>query len=81
MREELQQLLIQLRLQGMAQALEPILAQAQTEALPVSEALRQLLLEEWRHRQERSLAYRLADAARGWPGLCLQAVQAEQGPP
>jgi DNA replication protein DnaC len=66
MREELQQLLIQLRLQGMAQALEPILAKAQTEALPVPEALRLLLLEELRHRQERSLAYRLEQAKLPW---------------
>jgi len=58
MRHELEKLLAQLRLQGMAESLERTLTQAEAEALPVTEVLRVLLLEELRHRQERSLAYR-----------------------
>jgi DNA replication protein DnaC len=66
MHEQLYRLLAQLRLQGMAQCLERILAQADTEALPPAEVVRRLLEEEWRHRQERSLAYRLSQAKLPW---------------
>jgi DNA replication protein DnaC len=66
MHERLHQLLAQLRLQGMAQSLEAILAQADAEALPPAEVVRRLLEEEWRHRQERSLAYRLSQAKLPW---------------
>ena len=66
MTEQLQQLLAKLRLEGMQQALEQILSQADTEALPATEVLRRLLEEEWRHRQERSLAYRLNQAKLPW---------------
>ncbi len=66
MREVLQELLAALRLHGMAQALEAVLAKAEAEALSVAEALHLLLLEESRHRQERSLAYRLTQAKLPW---------------
>jgi DNA replication protein DnaC len=66
MREVLQQLLASLRLQGMGQTLDAILAKAEAEALPVAQALHLLLLEELRHRQERSLAYRLEQAKLPW---------------
>ena len=66
MHERLHQLLAQLRLQGMAQCLEAILAQADAQALPPGEVVRRLLEEEWRHRQERSLAYRLSQAKLPW---------------
>ena len=66
MRAALQELLAALRLQGMGQALEAILAKAEAEALSVAEALHLLLLEEQRHRQERSLAYRLEQAKLPW---------------
>jgi len=66
MHEKLHQLLEQLHLRGMAQTLEPILEQADAEALPPAEVVRLLLEEEWRHRQERSLAYRLAQAKLPW---------------
>ncbi len=66
MREALQELLGALRLQGMGQALQAILAKAEAEALSVAEALHLLLLEEQRHRQERSLAYRLEQAKLPW---------------
>ena len=45
MREVLQQLLASLRLQGMGQTLDAILAKAEAEALPVAEALHLLLQE------------------------------------
>ena len=66
MTEQLQLLLAKLRLEGMRQALEPILRQADAEALPATEVLRRLLEEEWRHSQERSLAYRLSQAKLPW---------------
>lgn len=66
MHHELEKLLAQLRLQGMAKMLGPALARAETEALPVAEVLRVLLLEELGHRQERSLAYRLDQAKLPW---------------
>lgn len=66
MPNELPKLLAQLRFQGMAEVLEPLLAKADAEALPVTEVLRVLLSEELRHRQERSLAYRLEQAKLPW---------------
>lgn len=64
--EQLDSLLAKLRLEGMRQALQQILSQADAQALPASEVLRRLLEEEWRHRQERSLAYRLDQAKLPW---------------
>lgn len=66
MREELQQLLATLRFHGMAQALDRLLDQAEKDGTAVAQVLRQLLQEEWRHRQERSLAYRLSQAKLPW---------------
>jgi DNA replication protein DnaC len=66
MLERLHQLLAQLRLQGMAQVLEAIFAQADAEALSPAEVMQRLLEEEWRHPQERSLAYRLTQARLPW---------------
>ncbi len=66
MREQLQQLLATLRFHGMAQALDRVLDQAEKEGSPVAEVLLQLLQEEWRHRQERALAYRLTQAKLPW---------------
>jgi DNA replication protein DnaC len=66
MQAELQNLMAQLRLQGMARSLPDILASADTEALPVREVLHRLLAEELRHCQERSLAYRLGKARLPW---------------
>ena len=66
MHEQLYRLLEQLRLRGMAQSLERILALADAEALPPAEVVQRLLEEEWRHRQERSLAYRLSQAKLPW---------------
>ena len=66
MPEQLRELLGKLHLQGMLQTLERILAQADAEALPPAKVLMLLLEEEWRHRQERSLAYRLYQAKLPW---------------
>jgi DNA replication protein DnaC len=43
-----------------------VLDQAEKEGLPVAEVLHELLQEEWRHRQERALAYRLSQAKLPW---------------
>jgi len=66
MHDRLHQLLGQLRLQGMDHALEAILAQADAEALPAAVVVQRLLEEEWRHRQELSLAYCLTQARLPW---------------
>lgn len=66
MHEPLHKLLQKLRLEGMLQALDATLAQADAEALPSTEVLQRLCLEEWRHRQECSLAYRLTQARLPW---------------
>jgi len=66
MREQLQQLLATLRFHGMAQVLDRLLDQAEKDATPVTQALLQLLQEELRHRQERSLAYRITQAKLPW---------------
>lgn len=66
MREDLEKLLAQLHFKGMAESLERILATADAEALPPLEVVYRLLLEEWRYRQERSLAYRLTQAKLPW---------------
>lgn len=66
MRADIDKLIAQLHFKGMAQSLERILAQADAEALPATEVVYRLLQEEWRHRQERSLAYRLDQAKLPW---------------
>lgn len=66
MREELQQLLATLRFHGMAQVLDRLLNQAEKNGQPVTQVLLQLLQEELRHRQERSLAYRITQAKLPW---------------
>ena len=64
--EQLEARLVKLRLEGMRHALPQILSQADAEALPPKEVVRRLLEEEWRYRQERSLAYRLSQAKLPW---------------
>jgi len=58
----LQRLLQELRLKGMDSALERVLIQAEQQGLSIQEILYELLLEERRHRQERSLSYRISQA-------------------
>lgn len=67
MHEDIDKLLAQLHFKGMAQSLVPLLAQADAEALPAAQVVHRLLQEEWRYRQERSLAYRLDQAKLPWP--------------
>ena len=66
MREDVEKLLAQLHFKGMAQCLQRILAQADAEALSAAQVIDRLLQEEWRYRQERSLAYRLDQAKLPW---------------
>lgn len=66
MREPLHKLLGQLRLGGMAETLDAILDNAEREALAPGEVLLRLLQEEYRYRQERSLAYRISQAKLPW---------------
>jgi DNA replication protein DnaC len=66
-RDRLLELLGQLRLRGMAGALEHELERAEQSASSAAELLDRLLLEEVRYRRERSLAYRLDQAKLPWP--------------
>ncbi|RPJ04664.1 MAG: ATP-binding protein [Deltaproteobacteria bacterium] len=66
MNEKLHQLLTQLRLKGMAGALDQELRRAEADAAPVSEVLHRLLLEELAYRQDQSLLYRLKRARIPW---------------
>ena len=58
----LHHLLKELKLQGMANALERILKRAQQQGLSIQETLHDLLIEEKKHKQERSMHYRINQA-------------------
>ena len=66
MNEKLYQLLAQLRLKGIADALDQELQRAEKEAVPVGEVLHRLLIEEQAYRQNQSLLYRLKGARIPW---------------
>jgi len=66
MREKLREILQQLHLQGMVEALDKELDRAEKAAAPVAEVLYRLALEEQRVRQEKSLANRLKQAKMPW---------------
>jgi DNA replication protein DnaC len=66
MNQKLHQLLIQLRLKGMAGALDHEIQRAEKEASPVSEVLNRLLTEEQAYRQDQSLISRLKRARIPW---------------
>lgn len=66
MNERLHQLLVDLRLKGMAQALDRELQRAEKEGVPVSEVIQRLLVQEQIHRQECSQNYRLKQAKIPW---------------
>ena len=66
MRDKLRALIAQLRLHGMAEALDAELARAEREAIAAPELLYRLLGQEAASRRERSLAYRLAQARLPW---------------
>ena len=66
MREKLREILQELHLQGMSDALDKALDQAEKNATSAAELLYQLALEERRVRQEKSLANRLKQARMPW---------------
>jgi len=66
MNDKLHQILTDLRLKGMAQALDQELQRAEKEGLPVSEVIERLLVQEQVYRQERSQSYRLKQAKIPW---------------
>lgn len=66
MNEKLHELLSQLRLKGMAGALDREIQRAEREGAPVSEVISRLLLEEQAYRQNQSLLYRLKGAKIPW---------------
>lgn len=66
MRSKLHQLLIELRLNGMAGVLDRELKRADKQGSAVSEVLWRLFSEELGHRQERSMHYRLNNAKIPW---------------
>lgn len=67
MRERIQVLLDQLRLQGIANCLEDVLNHAEKEGTATFDVLIELLEAEYRHQQERCLAGRLKRAKLPWP--------------
>jgi DNA replication protein DnaC len=66
MRDQLHTLLKQLRLNGMAQALDAELDRAEREATPAPELIYRLFSEQAAYQRERSLAYRLQEARLPW---------------
>jgi DNA replication protein DnaC len=66
MNDKLHQILTDLRLKGMAQALDQQLQRAEKEGAPVSEVIHRLLIQEQIYRQERSQSYRLKQAKIPW---------------
>jgi len=62
MRTKIQQLLVDLRLKGIAQTLDQELDMADKKGTSVSEVIFRLLMEEHKYRQERSLEYRIKSA-------------------
>jgi DNA replication protein DnaC len=66
MYEKIHQLLKQLRLRGMASALDQELKRAEKEGSPVSEIIYRLLMQEQAYRQEKSMQYRLTQAKIPW---------------
>ena len=63
---ELYELMDRLKFRGMSQILDETLMRAQTEQMPVEKVLGLLLNEEYRHRQEKALAYRIKQAKLPW---------------
>ena len=66
MSEELHQLLVQLRLKGMDDALDQTLLSAQREGTAIQDVLHQLLISEYQHQKVRSLENRLKSAKIPW---------------
>lgn len=66
MREQLHQLLAQLRLRGIDAALDAEIARAEQEGTPLTEVLWRLFAAQEAHQREQRLAYRLAQAKLPW---------------
>ena len=66
MREQLHQLLAQLRLRGIDAALDAEIARAEQEGTPLTEVLWRLFAVQEAHQREQRLAYRLAQAKLPW---------------
>ena len=66
MHDKLRTLIAQLRLHGMAEALDGEIERTEREAIAAPELLYRLLSQEAASRQERSLAYRLRQAQLPW---------------
>jgi DNA replication protein DnaC len=67
MQQKLAYLMKTLKLTWMSQVLERELALAEREGLATAEVIERLLLEEFHHRQERSLLYRVKQGNMPWP--------------
>ena len=66
MNDKLHQLLADLRLKGMNQALDQELQRAETEGAPAADVIQRLLIQEQIYRQEQSQNYRLKQARIPW---------------
>lgn len=66
MRKKIADLLKTLHFGGMAAALDRVLDEAQKEGIPIEEVVYKLVQEEFAHRQERSMAYRIRQAKLPW---------------
>jgi DNA replication protein DnaC len=66
MREKINEMLTELRLGGMAEALDGELDRAEREGTPACEVIARLLTQEYNYRQERSLTYRIKQAKIPW---------------
>ncbi len=66
MREEIDKLLELLKLGGMREKIDEITAQVERAGDPPEKLLKNLLQEEWRYRQERSMQHRIKQAKLPW---------------
>ena len=88
MRQRLHEMLVKLRLRGMAEILDKELDRAEREGTAYDDLLSRLLRQEYGYRQERSLAYRISKAKIPWdwtlksfpfekqPGISRSQIQA-----
>lgn len=67
MKEQLKELLIKLRLHGMAECLDEVLTNAQRSGTAIDDVFLELLQAEHRHQQERALDNRIKKAKLPWP--------------
>ena len=72
MHDKLRALIAQLRLHGVAEALDAEIERTEREATPASELLYRLLCQEAASRRQRSLVYRLDQAKLPWLSIGSQ---------